>query len=391
MKSKLKHIIGCLFLIFLFIAAFARYGKSDLFSAAKTVGREITADTVKPESSQFSSGSSNDLRIHFIDVGQGDSELIESNGHYMLVDAGEGDKGDIVVDYLQKLGVTQLDYVIGTHPHSDHIGGLEEVIKSFQINEIMMPAKEHTTPTSKCLLKAIEHEGLTLTTPAVGGIYELGNASFQIISPNKDYGDDLNNWSIGIKIRNGKNAFVMCGDAENGAEMDMCSNELDIGADVLKLSHHGSSTSSSESFLDKVHPAYAVISCEIGNIHGHPDAGTMEKLKERNIQIYRTDEMGTVIASSDGETITWNKPPDTDYAPGIPFTAEMQDGSAVQNNGEIQNGEAQEYILNTKSLKFHYPDCPSVKKMMASNKKKYRGTRNDLIDNGYAPCKYCSP
>lgn len=245
------------------------------------------------------------MKVHFIDVDQGDSTLIESNGHYLLIDAGENNQADTVITYLKNQNISTLDYVIGTHPHSDHIGGLDQVIKAFDIGKVIIPPKEHTTKTFEDLLDAISEKGLKITKPVVGDIYELGHASFQIIAPNRDYGDDLNNWSIGVRLVYGDTAFVLTGDAEAEAEHDMTANELELQADVLKVGHHGSRTSSSEEFLDLVQPTYAVIECGTGNIYGHPHKETMKKLEERGIQIYRTDTQGHIVASTDGTTITW--------------------------------------------------------------------------------------
>lgn len=350
----------------------------------------------QPELRETQSSASKQLTVHFIDVGQGDSILIESEGQYMLVDAGENDQGDTVITYLHSLGIDTLNYVIGTHPHSDHIGGLDDVINNFKIGSIIMPAKEHTTKTYEDVLAAIESQELKITTPEVGTIYQLGSASFEIIAPNKDYGDDLNNWSVGIKIVNGNNSFVMCGDAESQAETDMSNNGTDVSADVLKLGHHGSNTSSSEEFLDKVKPTYAVISCGMGNSYGHPHKETMDKLVARGIQIYRTDEQGTIIASSDGTSITWSAQPSVSGKYGrekedettvaIPETVVAPETVAVQQT-EVQR-TSQSYVLNTKTKKFHYPICGSLP---TSNRKDTDMSRDEIIGRGYQPCKKCNP
>ena len=202
-----------------------------------------------PTSSQ--NFSENSMEVHFLDVGQGDSALIRSGEHTMLIDAGENDQGDVVVSYLKDLGIKRLDYVIGTHPHSDHIGGLDTVIRAFDVGTVILPPKEHTTKTFEDVLDAIEEKGLSITKPVVGTKYSLGNASFCIIAPNGDYGDDLNNWSVGLRITNGDCSFLFTGDAESQAESaDMAANGISLKSDVLKLGHHGSSTSSSPLFLD---------------------------------------------------------------------------------------------------------------------------------------------
>lgn len=167
------------------------------------------------------SGSGQGLTVHYIDVGQGDSILAGSDGHYMLIDAGENDQADTVVSYLKQAGVTSLDYVIGTHPHSDHIGGLDKVIDEFSVGKVILPPVEHTTRTFEDVLNSVSNKGLKITKPVPGSTYTLGNASFTIVAPVKDYGNDLNNWSVGIRLTYGSNSFLMCGDAESQAESDM--------------------------------------------------------------------------------------------------------------------------------------------------------------------------
>ena len=246
-----------------------------------------------------------ELRVHFIDVGQGDCILAETDGHYMLIDAGENDKGELVVSYLKEAGITSLDYIIGTHPHSDHIGGLDDVIEAFPAEIIMLPPIEHTTKTFEDVRDAVEAREMKLTKPVLGDTYSLGEASFTVLAPVGDYGNDLNNWSIGIRLSYGDTAFVMCGDAEQEAEQDIVDSGRLLSADVLKVGHHGSSTSTSDPFLDAVSPSYAVIQCGKGNSYGHPHRETMEKLEKRGIEVLRNDELGTITAKSDGQSISW--------------------------------------------------------------------------------------
>lgn len=318
----------------------------------------------------------NGLQVHFIDVGQGDSILIRQKDHSMLVDAGENDQGDVVVSYLKSQGIDQLDYVIGTHPHSDHIGGLDDVIQSFEVDRVFLPPIEHTTATFEEVLDAIEVKDLSLTLPQVGDVWELGEASFTILAPNKDYGDDLNNWSIGIRVEYGDNHFVLCGDAEAQAEADICANGLPLGADVLKAGHHGSSTSTSDLFLDQVAPSWVVIQCGKDNSYGHPHKETLEKLKGRGIGVLRTDLEGTLIAASDGEEISWYK---------------AEGGFLSPSAGESSAAREETYILNTNTKKFHRPDCSSVSQMQAENRREYTGSRETLMDDGYSPCGQCKP
>ena len=334
------------------------------------------------------------LAVHFIDVGQGDSILAESDGHYMLIDAGENDQAGTVVSYLKAEGVTKLDYVIGTHPHSDHIGGLDKIIDTFPVDKVLLPPVEHTTRTFEDVLDSIASRGLKITKPAPGDSYDLGNASFTILSPVKDYGNDLNNWSVGIRLTYGDNSFVMCGDAENQAEEDIVNSGAVLKADVLKAGHHGSSTSTSDAFLKKVSPSWVVIQCGKGNSYGHPHKETMEKLKKAGCQVLRTDEEGTITAFSDGKTITWST--GTAAVPGgsggnqtaaIPDT----DNGAAAENETGDPSTRSSYVINTNTGKFHRPDCASATQMKPENRKDVTASRNELVQEGYEPCKQCKP
>ncbi|MDW2800455.1 ComEC/Rec2 family competence protein [Clostridium boliviensis] len=338
--------------------------------------------TVSDPSSAAAPGESGEQRadsravFHFIDVGQGDSTLIEANGHYMLIDAGERDQTEAVTSYLKEQGVRNLDYVIGTHPHSDHIGGLEGVIREFEVANVILPQKEHTTRTYERLLDAIEDRNCKITIPKAGESYSLGAASFQIISPNRDYDDNLNNWSIGIRFVFGETSFVLCGDAEKEAEEDMLSGGLALNADVLKVSHHGSSTSSSPEFINAVSPRYAVISCGRNNDYGHPHKETLDLLKKQGIKVLRTDQLGTIVIESNGTDLQVMGQNDTSQ------------GTSKQTEESLSGSE---YIINTNTGKFHLTDCKLAESIKEENRRQFNGTRQELIDQGLKPCKSCNP
>ncbi len=348
--------------------------------------------------SSITAPSGSGLDVHFIDVGQGDSILAESDGHYMLIDAGENDQAGTVISYLKAEGVTKLDYVIGTHPHSDHIGGLDKVIDTFPVDKVFLPPVEHTTKTFEDVLDSIASRGLKITKPKPGDSYDLGNASFTILSPVKDYGNDLNNWSVGIRLTYGDNSFVMCGDAENQAEEDILNSGAVLKADVLKAGHHGSSTSTSNAFLKKVSPSWVVIQCGKGNSYGHPHKETMEKLKKAGCQILRTDEEGTITAFSDGKTITWSTGNGTvrdnsNANSAVNNTADIPDtdnGAAAENESG-NSSTLSSYVINTNTGKFHRPDCASATQMKSENRKDVTASRDELVQEGYEPCKQCKP
>lgn len=245
------------------------------------------------------------LKVHYIDVGQGDSILIEQGDMTMLIDAGEKNKGTVVTRYLDSLNIDDIDYLIGTHPHSDHIGGMATVINSISVKNAIIPNKEHDTKTYEAFIDALIDKNVNTIPAAPGETYSLGEAKFTVLGPVKSNYKDLNDWSVVIKLTYGNKSFMFTGDAEKLAESDIISKGYDLSADVLKIGHHGSTTSTSTAFLNKVSPTYAVISCAVENSYGHPHDETIDLLNSKNITLYGTYKNGTVIAICDGNTITF--------------------------------------------------------------------------------------
>lgn len=244
--------------------------------------------------------------VHFIDIGQGDSTLVISQGEAMLIDSGDKDDSNKIEKYLEKQGVTELKYLIATHPHADHIGEMSEIIDQFQVDKFIMPkVKADMTPTTTIyekMLKSIKAKGLKITQ-AKPMKFELGSCKVELFTPKKDY-DDLNNYSTLVKITDGENSFLITGDCETAEEKDILSQGYDVSAKVLKAGHHGSSTSSGVDFLNKVMPRYAVISCGKGNKYGHPHEETVTRLKKYASHLYVTADVGTIVFSSDGEGLS---------------------------------------------------------------------------------------
>jgi competence protein ComEC len=247
------------------------------------------------------------MEVHFIDVGQGDAIFVETGNSTMLIDAGENSKGSLVREYLISQQVDKLDYVIGTHPHSDHIGGLDTILDSFEVNKVLLPDAVHTTDTFEDVLDSLEKQQLKVTRPVVGDRYSFGDASFTILAPNSSDYADLNDYSISIRLTYGNTSFLLTGDAEKLSEDEMLKNGLDLSAEVLKLGHHGSAYSSNTKFINAVSPSFAVISAGKDNKYGHPHAETLQAMQEHNIKVYRTDEQGSIVFTSDGQTVSVNK------------------------------------------------------------------------------------
>lgn len=239
------------------------------------------------------------LKVHYIDVGQGDSIFIElPNKESMLIDAGETDNSSKVIRYIQELGYNNINYLVGTHPHTDHIGGLEEVIKNFNIGKIYMPKVIHVSKTYENLLIAISNKELKVTQAKAGvSILDTENLDIDIIAPNKDSYNNLNNYSAVIKVTYGNRKFLFMGDAEVESENEITT---DLSADVIKVGHHGSDTSSSISFVKKVNPSYAIISVGTNNQYNHPYTNIVNRWNSVGAKIYRTDLNGNIVITTNG-------------------------------------------------------------------------------------------
>ena len=347
------------------------------------------------------------MEVHFIDVGEADSTLIICGEEAMLIDAGTPDMGTAVRLYMKKQNVSRLKYLLLTHSDKDHIGGAASVISNVPIDNLFMCKYEKDNEVYLNLINEINYMNMTWTTPDVGTELTLGDANITVIAPNREY-DNPNDSSIGVIIRHGEDSFIFTGDAETPAEEDIVNNGLDLSADVYKVGHHGSRTASSDAFLDKINPEYAIISCETDNKYGHPHFEVLEKFKNRGIKLYRTDKQGTIIAYSDGKDITFNIDPSEDWEPGTIVESDESASTQVkeafaeaslappEETGtraihEVEEKQEITYVLNTNTKRFHYPSCDSVNDMKEKNKQEVTLSRDELIEQGYKPCGRCKP
>lgn len=279
----------------------------------KTQQSDATMEIEKEEKKLQASKDA--LYVDFIDVGQADATLIRCDGHAMLIDAGDNSEGTKVQLYLKKQGVEQLDYVIGTHPDSDHVGGLDVIITKFDCGRIFAPEVTKDTVTWQEVLDAVDYRGYHLEMPECGETFQLGTAVFEILSPEKEYSDSNDN-SIVIRLEHGENTFLFAADAQESAMKSILKSGYDVSCDVYKVAHHGSSGSFLGEFYDAMNPEYAVISCGAGNSYGHPHAEVLNELRSRKIKVFRTDEQGSIQVRSNGKELVWNTAPSESWQSG---------------------------------------------------------------------------
>lgn len=264
----------------------------------------FNGEKTETKSAAVQNGGEGRLSVHYLDVGQGDSEFVQlPNGECMLIDAGDMNYGGEITEQIKSLGYDKIDYLIATHPHADHIGGMSEVIENFEIGEIYMPRATTNTATFEELLNTISDKGLSISTARSETVIEEGGGlTMEFLAPCSAEYDDLNNYSAVLKITYNDSSFIFTGDAEDVSENEMLENSYSkLNADVLKVGHHGSKYSTTEDFLNAVSPEYAVISCGKDNSYGHPHSETVKRLTDAGVKLYRTDRLGAVTISTNGD------------------------------------------------------------------------------------------
>ena len=335
-----------------------------------------SADVVpNPSASAASTVDSVDapLEVHFIDVGQALSVLVESDGQFMLYDGGNVDDGSLVVSYLQSQGVEQLEYVFCSHAHEDHVGGLAAALAYFPAYHVYSPVTEASTKCFKDFVKYTQQQGLQVEVPTVGTTWPLGGATVTMLGPVAQY-SDTNDTSIVLRIDYGSTSFLLTGDMEKTAESDLVNSGANLKADVLQVGHHGSSTSTGYAFLNAVLPEMGVISCGVNNKYGHPHEETLSILRDAGVDVYRTDLQGTITIGSDGQNYTVG----TEH-----FAADAQ----LNPTDPAASSTAQQtYIGNVNSKKFHLPSCSNLP---AEKSQILFSSYEEAIAAGYTPCSSC--
>lgn len=316
------------------------------------------------------------LRVYFLDVGQADSILIQlPSQQNLLIDAGNNADGPGIVEFIKNLGIIKIDYLVGTHPHEDHIGGLDNVIQAFEIGKFYMPKVTSTTKTFEDVLLAAKSKGLKIT-PAHAGMNLINQDDLKVcfLAPCASNYEDLNNWSVVTRVEYRDTSFLFTGDAEAQSEGEMLAagnSKENLKADVLKVGHHGSHSSTTPYFLQVVDPEYAVISAGVDNDYGHPHKETLDKLNSAGIQVFRTDKDGTIAMTSDGKSITVEKL-----------------RSSIEPRAPDKEANTDEYIGNKNSKVFHRSSCTSLP---AEHNRIYFKTREAAVRAGYNPCGQCKP
>jgi len=332
-----------------------------------------------------------DLVVHVLDVGQADSILIQlPNRQAMLIDGGNDGDESAITNYMGSLNITAIDYLVATHPHADHIGGLPAIIDSMDIGEIYMPRISHNTRTFERLLNSIDNKGLQINTAKAGlSILSESDLRIDVIAPVKDTYNDINEYSAVVKIIYGDTAFLFMGDAGTSSEGQIIA---DVSADVLKVGHHGSRSSTSQAFLTKVAPIYAVISAGMDNSYGHPTDEILSRLNDANVGVYRTDLQGTVVFTSDGSKVTANKEPSPYKAPTplpapepVPAAAPSPTAKQEAANQGPGNDVVMVWLSATGSKYHRINNCGSM------NPDKATQVPLELAKNSYEPCGKCNP
>ena len=332
----------------------------------------ITSEQTTTEENINEVTSGDILEVHFVDVGQADGILIKMpDGRCATIDSGDTSHKDEFMEYLENEGVKNIYFAVATHGHNDHIGGMKSVIESFDVDSIIRTDEHYDSTTYTNMLYAIEENGVNEIVVSAGDVFECGDVRFDVLAPvGNDY-DDYNDFSVVIKMTYGNTSFLFTGDAAADSEEDMLASGCDLGCDVLKVGHHGSSGSNIKEFIDAVNPEISVISVGENNDYGHPHKEVLERLESVESEIYRTDKHGSVKVFSDGQKVWTETEKDFTQVP-------------EQTDAE-QNGETEIYIGNKNSLVYHGENCSSL----PAEKNRVYITKEEAENGGYRPHTNC--
>ena len=346
-----------------------------------------TVAAITPAQSASPVKNDAEFTVTFIDVGQGDASLIQCDGESMLIDGGTPDQSQKIYAILKDKGITNIKYIVCSHIHSDHVGGLAGALQYAACQQVLTTVTASTSETFNSFLEQCRKHHVPIAVPQVGDTYSLGSASFMILGPtDMEQTMDENDKSLVLRMVYGDTSFLFTGDAEQEEQQLLMYNDYaNLKADVLKADHHGSSNGASNAWIKAIQPKITVISCGANNSYGHPYAGTLNLLKQYGSAVYRTDMQGDVVIRSDGTDLTTtvqrNKGADV-WQPGSSTSAASASASTAVPG---------KYVLNNSSKKFHYPDCKAVASISTRNRQNFIGDRQELMNQGYVPCQICQP
>lgn len=295
-KNQILYFIVAIIILILSALGFEFTANNEKVNIEKL--NRITVKTASKITTEFIGSSSQNLQVYYFDVGQADSILVTNQEKTMLIDAGNNADGDLLVQNLKKLKIHKIDYLIGTHPHEDHIGGLDDIIQNFEIGTIYMPKVQTNTKTFEDVLDAVSDKNLKIRTPKVGDSFKIGEAQCKIVSVSENK-TNFNLSSIIIQMEFDGVSYLFTGDAEKEIEENLTIGKINI----LKVAHHGSNTSSNNEFIQKIAPQIAIISVGKQNSYGHPDKEVLERLEKIGSKIYRTDEVGNIMIEQSKQVI----------------------------------------------------------------------------------------
>ncbi|MBR4743127.1 MAG: MBL fold metallo-hydrolase [Oscillospiraceae bacterium] len=379
---------------------------------AEPAEREEPAESPQPQDEEENPAPGESyFEVHYLDVGQADAALVLCDGHAMLIDGGNVSDSRKMYAYLAEHEIGHLDCVVCTHPHDDHAGGLAGALNYASVDAALCSVSEYDSAAFANFTKYLAEQGVSITVPTPGDTFRLGSAEGEILGPVGEAAI-LNDMSIVLRITYGDTSFLFTGDAEREEEQSILDAGFDLRSTVLKVGHHGGSSSTTYPFLREVMPEYAVISVGENNTYGHPSEGALSRLRDAGVELYRTDLQGTIVCRSDGESVRFMTEKDTEEdlfrhrertvipVPAVPEeTLENTEDETVEDPESRTAPDAETpveprtytYILNTNTHKFHNPNCPSIGQMSEKNKEVYVGNRDEIIEMGYEPCERCYP
>ena len=351
-------------------------------------------DQTPPENSTFS--------IRFLDVGQADSALVECDGYYALIDGGNKGDSSLLYSVLKQAEIKHLEYVWASHCHEDHLGGIPGALNYATADYVFCPTTAHDSDAFNDFEKYADQNGNGIVVPSVGDTYLLGSAEIKVLGINS--ASDTNNTSIVLKIQYGETSFLFTGDAEREAEQVILAAGADLFSTVLKVGHHGSSSSTTYPFLREIMPSYAVICVGKDNSYGHPTEDVLSRLRDADVKVYRTDLQGEILCTSNGKDVTFTVERNDDVdtlspavaikpapAPVVPTAPKPEPAPETAQKPQPEESAGTDYVLNTNTKKFHYPTCNSVNQMKDKNKAFFNGQRDEIIAMGYSACGNCHP